>query len=160
MALPWVKVHNIQNWVRATKMFFTALYTLNLNLWFVLKRRTMTHYKSLYNSIHILAFAIIWLSIPINLIMFMHVMTIRLELREIRPWHRLTTHWHLSSSISHRGTNISGIATNVFNSKQHRHFSHNDFSLSVRITFQHSLSQKIHNPFIHISISLPLFSLL
>ena len=37
---------------------------------------------------------------------------------------------------------------------------HTDFSLSIRINFQHSLSEQIHNSFIHIAISLPLFSLL
>ena len=113
--------------------------------------------KSSYQSIHILAFVIIWLSLPIILIMFMHVITIRLELCGIRPWHRLTTHWHLSSLIFHRGANISGVGTSVLTSKQHPHFSHNDFSLSIRITFQHSLLEQIHNSFIHIAISLPLF---
>ena len=116
--------------------------------------------KSLYNSIHVLAFTIMWLSIPISLIMFMHIITIRLGLCGIRPWHKFSTHWHLSSSISHRGANISGIATSVLTSKQHPHFSHNNFSLSIRITFQHSLSEQIHNSFIHIAIILPLFSLL
>ena len=48
-----------------------------------------THYdslqKSLYNSIHVLAFAIIWLSIPICPIMFIHVITIKFELCGTRP---------------------------------------------------------------------------
>ena len=100
--------------------------------------------KSLYNCIYVLAFAIIWLSIPISLIMFMYVVTIRLELCGIRPWNKLTTQWHLSYSISHRGANISGIATSVLTSKQNTRFSHNDFSLSITITFQHSLSEKSH----------------
>ena len=88
------------------------------------------------------------------------VITIRLELCGIRPWHRLTTHWHLFFSISHRGSNIFVIATSVLTSKQHPHFSPNDFSLNIRITFQHSISEQIHNSFIHIAIRLPLFSLL
>ena len=48
----------------------------------------------------------------------------------------------------------------VSSSKQHPHFSHNDFSLSIRITFQHSLLEQIHNSLIHIAIGFPLFSLL
>ena len=44
--------------------------------------------------------------------------------------------------------------------KKHPHFSHNDFSLSIRINFQHSLSKQIHNSFIYIVIGLPLFLLL
>ena len=46
-------------------------------------------------------------------------------------------------SISHRGANIFGIETIVLTSKQNPHFSHNDFSLSIRITFQHSLLEQI-----------------
>ena len=116
--------------------------------------------KLLYNSIHVLSFVIIWLSILISVIMFMHVITIMIELYEIKPWHKLTTHCHLYSSIFYRGANIFDIATSVLTSKQHPHFSHNDFSSSITITFQHSLLKQIHNSFIHISISLPLFSLL
>ena len=46
--------------------------------------------------------------------------------------------------ISHRGANNSGIATSVLTLKQNPPFSHNDFSLSIRITFQHSLSEQSH----------------
>ena len=133
---------------------------LNLSSLFSTSDALWLSTKSLYKSIHILAFAIIWLSITISLIIFMHVITIRLELWGIRPWHRLTMHWHLSSSISHQSANISGIATSVLYSKQHPHFSHNDLSLSINITFQHSLSKQIRNLFIYISTSFPLFSLL
>ena len=37
MALPWVKVHNTQSWVRAIKRLFTALATLNLCFWHKLR---------------------------------------------------------------------------------------------------------------------------
>ena len=37
MALPWVKVHNTQSWVRAIKRLFTALSTLNLCFWHKLR---------------------------------------------------------------------------------------------------------------------------
>ena len=57
---------------------------------------------------------------------------------------RLAKHLHLSSSISHRGANNSGIATSVLTLKQNPPFSHNDSSLSIRITFQQSLSETIH----------------
>ena len=37
MALPWVKVHNTQSWVRDIKRLFTALATLNLCFWHKLR---------------------------------------------------------------------------------------------------------------------------
>ena len=41
--------------------------------------------------------------------------------------------------IYHRDANIFGIATSILTLKQNPHFSHNDLSLSIKITFQHSL---------------------
>ena len=134
--------------------------TVNLNALFVLKWHTMTHYKIFVQYYPCFSFRN---HLAIHPNQSHHVYACYhycLELCGIRPWHRLTTHWHLSSSISYQGANISGIATSILTSKQNPHFLHNDLSLSIRITFQHSLSEQIHNSFIHIAISLPLFSLL
>ena len=55
------------------------------------------------------------------------------------------THHALTPILFNRGANIFGNATSVLTSKQNPHFSHNDFSLTIRINFQHSLLEKIHS---------------
>ena len=46
MALPCVKVHNTQSWVRAIKMLFTSLATPNLCFWHRLRCTCQTRDKS------------------------------------------------------------------------------------------------------------------
>ena len=121
-----------------------------------------THYdspqKPLY-KILILAFTIIWLSIPIIFIMFMHDITIRLAHvdQTMTQTHHAPTSFifHLSSRCK-----LSSIATSVLSLKTISSFSHSDFSLSIRIIFQHSLSEQLLTSFILVAIGLPLFLLL
>ena len=122
--------------------------TLNLNSLFFLKQRTMTHYKNLCTIVS----------------MFYLSQSFGYQSRSVSSYLCMLSLLHLNYVESDHDTDSLrtdfSIATSVLTSKQHPHFSHNDFSLSIRITFEHSLSEQIHNSFIHIAISLPLFSLL
>ena len=102
------------------------------------------HYDSqqnlLYKIVLILAFTNIWLSIPIVFIMFMHAITIRIAHVDhtMTETHNTPTPILFDPSLRYQ---FFGIATSGLTSKQHPHFSHNDLSLSIRITFQLSLSE-------------------